>query len=99
MGRPRCLDTSDDLFRKFVILESAGRVRREAEDRLFVRRALFQPNASRDDRPEHLRPENLFDVIPDVPPENRALVMNRDDDPEKLEARIRPGLDLLERFE
>src|SRR5712692_1315847 len=56
-GRPRCLDTSDDLFRELVILERAAGMRRKAKDRFLVCRALFQTNAARNDSPEDLGSE------------------------------------------
>src|SRR5262249_40989051 len=98
-GRPRCLDTSDDLLGELVVLERPGGMRREGEDRFLVGWALFEPDAARDDGPEDLLPEDLVDVVADVPPEDRPLVVNGDHDAQELERRIGSRPDLLDGLE
>src|SRR6266850_5418861 len=74
-------------------------MRGEAEDRFLVRRTLLETHTPGDYGSEHLGTEHLADVVADVPTEDGPLVVNRDDDSEKLEMRVRTRLDLLDRLE
>src|SRR5512143_260928 len=98
-GRPRRLDTREDLLRQAVVLERARRARSEREDGFSIRGRLLQPNGLRDRRLEELVLEDLVDLTPDVFPESGALVVKRDHDAQDLEVRIRPVLDFLDRLE
>src|SRR5213593_795071 len=95
MGSPRCLDTSDYLFREFVVLKRAARVGGETKDRLLVRRALLEANAPGDDRPEDLGAEHFLDMVSDIPAEDGALVMDGYHHTEEFEVRVRASLDFL----
>src|SRR5437660_7989517 len=79
-GRPirRGLDTFDDLLAEAVVLVGPAGLRREGEDRLFVRRTLFEPDALADGRAEHAAAEDLRDGLLHIPREGRALVVQRD---------------------
>src|SRR6185295_10352299 len=70
MGRPpRFFETSDtaqDLFRETVVLEGAGGLRGEGEDRLPVGGALLQTHALGDHGFKHLNPEDALDLLVDV---------------------------------
>src|SRR6266508_5740644 len=67
-GRPmrRGLDTFDDLLTEAVVLVGPARLWREAEDRLAVRRALFEADALGDGRVEDSTPEDLPHRLLDV---------------------------------
>src|SRR5437867_2430122 len=54
VGRPRGLDTADDLLAEAIVVERAARVRREGEDRFLVSGTLLEPDALRDHGVEDL---------------------------------------------
>src|SRR5436190_4435396 len=78
-GRPirRGLDTFDDLLAEAVVLVGPAGLRREGEDRLFVRRTLFEPDALADGRPEHAAAEDLRYGLLHIARQGRALVVQR----------------------
>src|SRR5688500_13671118 len=97
-GSPR-LGTVNDLLAETVILGGAGRIGRVRKDRLFIRRAFFQPDALGDNRLEDLPAKNLLDLHADVLGKRGPLVMHRNDDAEYLERRIRPLAHFLDRLQ
>src|SRR6266850_1916199 len=99
VGRPRGLDTADDLLAEAIVVERAARVRREGEDRFLVGGTLLEPDALRDHRVEDLLAEDFRDLLPDVPSKDRSLVVERDHDSEDLQFGIGPGFHLLHRLE
>src|SRR5262245_51154710 len=100
-GRParRRLDTFDDLLAKPVVLISAGRLRREGEDRLAVRGALFEADALADRGLEEPIAEHLADRLLDVARQGRSPVVERDDRSQKLQVGIGARADLLDGLE
>src|ERR1017187_3488872 len=98
-GRPRRLDTGEDLLGQAVVLERARRSRSKREDGLLVRRRFLEANGLRDGGLEELPLEDVPDLALNVLPEGRAPVVKRDHDTQNLEVRIWPALDLLDRLE
>src|SRR4029079_16472481 len=94
-GRPRNLDTGDDLLGKAVVLGGPGRARGEREDALLVRRTLLESDALGDGGAEDLLAEHVADLLMDVAGEHRTAVVERDDDTEELEPGVGPRTDLL----
>src|SRR5258708_12674515 len=96
-GRPirRGLDTFDDLLAEAVVLVGPAGLRREGEDRLFVRRTLFEADALADGRAEHAAAEDLRDGLLHIARQGRALVVQRYHRAQELEVRIGPRPDLL----
>src|SRR5579863_7933932 len=92
-------DTAQDLLRKPVILERSRRPGSKREDRLSVRRALFQANALGDDGVEDLDAEDALDLFEDVLCEQRPLVVHGDQRAQDLQLWIGPELDLVDGFE
>src|SRR5437773_1970749 len=97
-GSPR-LGTIDNLLTEAIVLCGTRGVGRERENRFFVRRALFEPDALGDDSLEDFPAEHLLNLRPDVARQRRALVVHRDDDAENPEGRVRTGAHLLDRLE
>src|SRR5262245_33806163 len=58
-GKPRILDTGDDLLGKAVVLGGPGRAWGEREDALLVRGALLEADALGDGRSEDLLSEHV----------------------------------------
>src|SRR5215471_15019539 len=99
VGSPRRLDTGKHLLRQRVILRGAARARGEGEDRLAMRRTLLEADALGDRRLEDLVAEDADDLVVDVLPDDRALVVKRDHDPQDPQVRVGPGLDLVDRLQ
>src|SRR5712691_1282623 len=89
-------DTRQNLLTERVILHRAARFRREGEDRLFVCRALLEPDRLGDDRVEQTLAEDLADLRVNVARQRRSLVMHGDDYAEELQVRIGTRFDLLD---
>src|SRR5438874_2262580 len=87
-GRPALLDTSEDLFRKFVVFERSARVGSEREDGFLVSGTLFEPDALADRRLEDLVAEDAFDLLLDVLAQERAPIVQGDDDAEQLQVGV-----------
>src|SRR5262245_41136278 len=94
-GRPRNLDTGDDLLRKAVVLGGPGRHRGKREDALLVCRTLLETYALRDSRSEDLLSEHIADLLVDVSGEYGPLVVEGHDHAEELEGWIRSRANLL----
>src|SRR3954463_3264378 len=97
-GSPR-LGTVHDLLTQAVVLGGSARIRRERENRFLVGRALFEPHTLGNDGVENLAAEHLVDLRTNVARERGPLVVHGDDDAENLQARIRPGANLLDRLQ
>src|SRR5262249_54105895 len=100
-GRPsrRTLDTFDDLLAEAVVLVGAARLGSEGEDRLLVRRALFQPDALRDRRLEHAAAEHLGHGFVHVAGERRPLVVESDHCAQQLQVGVGTRADLVHGLE
>src|SRR5204863_1677183 len=100
VGRPRLrLDTRENLLGKGVILGRAARARRESENRFAVGRTLFQADALGTRGFEELFAEDRADLVVDILRDNRSPVVERDQDPQESQGRVRPCLDLVDRLQ